>query len=224
MGKTFSGAEFVEALASGSLAAPSVLTGMVKPAEDDPKSLLFATGTSCERWVPIPVGMIEQVEWLGTVGCRDHTHDYVRLTLKEATSAEGTVLASLLGGYAESRALPSPAPAMPSQPSVAAPAMDPRALPPPPTAPARRVEQVANFRRAAPMADPAAPMTTMSACWEGSHACGPPDPFGQRGCWYCCNGSWVLAMRAEGPVPCGDSGHFWCNGEWRPVWNCGLFA
>jgi hypothetical protein len=94
---TFSGEEFARALAEDALKQPITLAGMVKKAEDS-EVILFATGTVCENWVSIPVGMIEKVEWLGNVPCKDHWHHFVYLTLKEqaAKNSQASVFSDLL--------------------------------------------------------------------------------------------------------------------------------
>jgi hypothetical protein len=92
---TFTGKEFAQALATGTLNEAVVVTGMAKKA-DDPQVVLFAPGRTCTDWISIPVKMIEKVDWLGRAPCKDHTHDYVRLSLAQATSPEAKVLASLL--------------------------------------------------------------------------------------------------------------------------------
>jgi hypothetical protein len=95
---SFTGEEFAQALASSTL--PVVLAGMAKKGED-PHVILFAPGMSCAHWIPVPAKMIEKVDWLGKAPCQEHTHEYVRLTLKESTSPEAIVLASLLAGVSE---------------------------------------------------------------------------------------------------------------------------
>jgi hypothetical protein len=99
MGKTFTGEEFVKVLAEGKQLESFVLNGMVKKS-DDPKTILFAPGHSCSTWVSVPVSMIEKVEWLGKVPCKDHQHDHVRLFMKDPSVAEAAVFARLLQGLA----------------------------------------------------------------------------------------------------------------------------
>jgi hypothetical protein len=100
MPQTFTGEEFAQALESSTLQDQVALTGMAKKA-DDPSVILFAPGASCAQWIPIPVTMIEKVDWLGKAHCHDHTHEHVRITLAHNTSPEATVLASLLAGFSE---------------------------------------------------------------------------------------------------------------------------
>ena len=94
MQKTFSGEEFAEVLSSGTLQETVQLVGMAKKSDYDQDAILFAPGVSCLRWIPIPVSMIEQVDWFGKVACGDHMHDKVCMTLKECKGPEAAVLYS----------------------------------------------------------------------------------------------------------------------------------
>jgi hypothetical protein len=96
MRKHFSGEEFALALVEGSLIDPLVLTGMIKRSETDSTILQFTPSTVCENWVPIPIKMIEAIDRISKVPCRDHAHEYVQLTLKEPTNPEAAVYAGLL--------------------------------------------------------------------------------------------------------------------------------
>lgn len=83
MPKSFSGADFVKVLSEGSLRDPIIKEGMVKPSEDACDSIQFSEGTTCQIWTKIPVDMIERVEFLSNIQCKDHQHPLVRLFLKE---------------------------------------------------------------------------------------------------------------------------------------------
>jgi hypothetical protein len=98
MAKSFTGTEFIKALAEGSLREPIVKEGMVKPADNDPNAIMFSEGTSCLFWTKIPVEMIEKVEYATTIRCQDHQHPFVRLLLKDppAENKVATLLAELL--------------------------------------------------------------------------------------------------------------------------------
>jgi hypothetical protein len=114
MSKTLKPDDFFEKLEKGELsAAPVRLTGMVKKADGSEKAIRFAPGTNCAGWVTIPLDLIEGVEMLRTVPCRDHTHPFVKLTLKEPRSPEGKALFALLGSVQNAPAAMSPKPAGP---------------------------------------------------------------------------------------------------------------
>lgn len=99
MSTSFSGEDFAKALVEGSLKEPLVLFGMVKSSED-PKVVLFSLGTSCQQWTSIPIEMVNKVEWLGKISCRDHTHDLVLLFLIDEGSPVIQAFAALLRSYA----------------------------------------------------------------------------------------------------------------------------
>lgn len=115
MSKTLKPDDFFEKLEKGELsAAPVRLTGMVKKADGPEKAIRFAPGTNCAGWVTIPLDLIEGVEVLRTVPCRDHTHPFVKLTLKEPRSPEGKALFALLGSMQNAPAAMSAMSAMPA--------------------------------------------------------------------------------------------------------------
>lgn len=98
--KTYTGVDFARALATGTLSSSLVLTGMVKPSKDASDAILFAPGSSCSQWTEIQVDLIERVEVMSEIECKDHTHPYVRLTLKDlpTENRQANVLASLAQG------------------------------------------------------------------------------------------------------------------------------
>jgi hypothetical protein len=83
MPKFYEGAKFAEALSSGTFKQPIVLTGLAKQAENDNNAIMFAEGTLCQSWVKIPADMIDKVEYLATITCRDHEHPLVTLYLED---------------------------------------------------------------------------------------------------------------------------------------------
>jgi hypothetical protein len=85
MTQEFSGSDFVKALATGALKSQIVREGMAKLDEKDSKSILFAETLDCTNWVPIPVKMIEKVEFIHNLPCKDHQHPYVRIHFKSPT-------------------------------------------------------------------------------------------------------------------------------------------
>jgi hypothetical protein len=95
---TFTGDEFLKALSEDSLQRPLILTGIVKKSEE-PSVVLFAPGTFCQNWVPIKSSCIDEVQWLGTVTCKDHSHEYVNIYLKNVNEIEPTLFVDLLKVY-----------------------------------------------------------------------------------------------------------------------------
>jgi hypothetical protein len=88
--------EFMDRLNRDEIVASLTLTGMVKVHEEDAAQLMFALGTSCADWTSVPLELIESVDVLDSVPCRDHTHPLVTLTFKQPESAEGAVFRALL--------------------------------------------------------------------------------------------------------------------------------
>lgn len=79
------------------------LTGMVKKSDGKKKdgkekSIQFAAGRSCSNWVTIPLELIEDVEVLKSVPCKDHSHPFVRLTLKTPRTPEAKIFSAILEG------------------------------------------------------------------------------------------------------------------------------
>jgi hypothetical protein len=94
--RNFTAKEFMKKLADDDFetAVPLILTGMVKPAEDD-QHLIFALGFNCANWFALPVEMIENIQWLGSVPCKDHAHPFVNITIKEPEDERTKVFANL---------------------------------------------------------------------------------------------------------------------------------
>jgi hypothetical protein len=79
-------------------AAPITLIGMVKKSDGKEKTIQFAAGGSCAHWATIPLDLIEDVEVLKTVPCKDHAHPLVRLNLKTPRTPEAKIFSAILEG------------------------------------------------------------------------------------------------------------------------------
>ena len=77
---------------------PISLIGMVKKSEGKDKTIQFSPGANCSNWVTLPLEVIEDVEIIKTVPCKDHTHPLVRLSLKTPKTPEAKIFSSLLEG------------------------------------------------------------------------------------------------------------------------------
>lgn len=82
MAMSFSGAQFAKALGEGPIRESIVRVGMAKKDEKG-TAILFSEGTACEKWISIPSELIEEVEVLTTVACKDHEHPLVSIRFKE---------------------------------------------------------------------------------------------------------------------------------------------
>lgn len=82
-----------------------VKEGMVKVSDADDKSISFAPGVLCRKWIQIPIDLIDHVEFVRMVRCHDHEHPFVRLHLQEPAQANtvAAVLADLLRSSPEPR-------------------------------------------------------------------------------------------------------------------------
>jgi hypothetical protein len=95
MNKTYSAQDFRKALVTSALDERPALEGMVKTDEQDEGVLLFSPA-GCERWTPIPLDLVAEVEHLGSARCKDHQHPRVRIHLELPKTPEARVLAGLL--------------------------------------------------------------------------------------------------------------------------------
>lgn len=97
-GESLTGDEFFEFLHHDNLSAavPVTLTGMVKKSESKEKTIQFALGANCSNWTTIPLEFIDDVAIIKSAPCDDHSHIFVRLTLKTAKTIEAKVFCSIL--------------------------------------------------------------------------------------------------------------------------------
>jgi hypothetical protein len=83
MTKTLKPGDFLKALAEGSLVETITREGVAMQDPDDPGAILFSDGGSCGPWSKVPVEVVECVEFLHVVPCKDHEHPFVRLHVKD---------------------------------------------------------------------------------------------------------------------------------------------
>src|SRR5262245_1738971 len=57
---------------------------------------LRSVGTSCAKWIEIPIKLLESVESLGVRQCGDHSHQYCTLNFNEPADDLGKVLVQLI--------------------------------------------------------------------------------------------------------------------------------
>jgi hypothetical protein len=110
--------EFFESLQQDKLmnAMPITLVGMVKKSEGKERTIQFAPGGNCSNWVTIPVDLIEDVEILKTVPCKDHAHPLVQLNLKTQNTPEAKIFAALFSALLQG--MPSSRGMQPMPPGV----------------------------------------------------------------------------------------------------------
>jgi hypothetical protein len=95
---SMTGAEFAQKLTDGELKTQLTLLGMVKKGEN-PNHILFSR--VCDRWTTIPTSIIENVDVLGKVLCKEHTHVLARLYIAEPQSEEASIFGELLRQFTE---------------------------------------------------------------------------------------------------------------------------
>lgn len=94
------GKELESALLSGDLEpARHHVTGMVKAS--DKRGTICFTPSDCDRWVDVPVELIESAVRVGTRQCKDHQHPMFKLRLKDATDDLGRIALQMLSAMSE---------------------------------------------------------------------------------------------------------------------------
>ncbi|MFF9981999.1 hypothetical protein [Streptomyces erythrochromogenes] len=89
--------EFLRKLREGDLTPQIRIVGMVRSDEGDSDHILFSR--ECIDWIPIPVDMIQALEHLGSVQCKDHSHPLVAVTFREPGSPEVRVFTRIFSSY-----------------------------------------------------------------------------------------------------------------------------
>ena len=87
--RSYDPAEFLSKLSANDLPDPTELTivGLAKSAEASQSLLSFSLSPLCEKWLAIPLELVDSIEHLRTITCKDHEHPVVRIRFKRA--AEG---------------------------------------------------------------------------------------------------------------------------------------
>jgi hypothetical protein len=71
--------------------------GIAKLDDADASVILLAPSLSCSNWFPIPLSIIDSVETLRMVKCKDHNHPLVRIIFKQnGISPEAVGLLSVI--------------------------------------------------------------------------------------------------------------------------------
>lgn len=73
----------------------NVFTGMIKRADGDPNSIMFARPGDCSKWVKIPADQVADVKLIHLVSCEGHSHHLVHVFMKGPASSEGKTFAAL---------------------------------------------------------------------------------------------------------------------------------
>jgi hypothetical protein len=73
----------------------NVFTGMIKPADGDNDSVMFARAGDCSKWIKLPADHVADIKLIHLASCDGHTHPLVHLFMKEPASAEAKSFAAL---------------------------------------------------------------------------------------------------------------------------------
>jgi hypothetical protein len=95
----------MESLHKNELIVPLTISGMMKAPEKESDHLLLSVGADCDRWIKVPLELIEGVELVRMMQCKDHSHPYVLLEFKSPTTPEGILFADIIASFQK----PSPA-------------------------------------------------------------------------------------------------------------------
>jgi hypothetical protein len=100
--------EFLDQLSRDALVEPADLT-VYGPVADDPEDetvLRIALSRPYDRWLRVPLSLIAAVNYARNVSCGDHTHPFVRLSLRRpaADNVEALVFAQLFAHSSAPRA------------------------------------------------------------------------------------------------------------------------
>ncbi|MFD3716437.1 hypothetical protein [Streptomyces sp. NPDC058677] len=81
--------EFLSKLSANELPEPREMTivGMVKIDEEDSSVIKLTRSPSCEKWLSLPIAMVESFTHLKNVSCKDHEHPLTIVKLKRPDEA-----------------------------------------------------------------------------------------------------------------------------------------
>jgi hypothetical protein len=105
-GISFIAAEFVVKLREGHFSSPPMsATGLVKLPDDEAvkgkgkakviEALQFVHGSDCDHWVSVPLRLIDRVDFLRVVRCKDHSHPLVTLIFSVPETDEAKTFAAI---------------------------------------------------------------------------------------------------------------------------------
>ncbi|WP_433527722.1 hypothetical protein ACQPZ2_30540 [Nocardia pseudovaccinii] len=86
--------DFLSKLSANDLSNPTQVSivGLAKSDKANPSSVHFSHSLACEQWVSMPIKLIEAIDHLRTVPCKDHQHPLVRIKFKRPDETHGDVI------------------------------------------------------------------------------------------------------------------------------------
>jgi hypothetical protein len=87
--RSYNPAEFLSKLSVNELPDPTEVTivGLARSDERFPSAIHFTTSLSCDKWLSIPIEIIESIDHLKTITCNDHQHPLVKIKFKRPDEA-----------------------------------------------------------------------------------------------------------------------------------------
>jgi hypothetical protein len=81
---TYSPTEFLSKLSVNELSDPTevAIFGLVKVDENSSSVIHFSNSPSCETWLSIPIEIIESIDHLRFITCKEHQHPIVKIKFK----------------------------------------------------------------------------------------------------------------------------------------------
>jgi hypothetical protein len=103
---SFTPADFAAKLREGHFAsAPLSATGLVKLPDNEgvkgkgkekaTQTLQFAHGSDCDSWINVPLTLIDRIDFLRVVRCKDHSHPLVTLIFSVPQTPEAQTFAAI---------------------------------------------------------------------------------------------------------------------------------
>jgi hypothetical protein len=82
--KNYESADFLSRLSTNNLPDPTEFSvvGLVKADAEKSSVINFSHSLACVRWLTIPIEIVETIDHLKTVACKDHQHPLVRIKFK----------------------------------------------------------------------------------------------------------------------------------------------
>jgi hypothetical protein len=91
--RNYEPADFLSKLSKNDLPNPTEVSivGLVKSDSANPSVIHFSHSLACEQWLSIPIEIVETIDHLSTVRCKNHQHPLVRIKLTPPGEARADV-------------------------------------------------------------------------------------------------------------------------------------
>ena len=98
--KNYDPADFLSKVSVKNLSTPAEVSivGLAKSDETKPSTFQFSHSLACELWLSVPIDIVESIDHLRTIRCRDHQHPLVRIRFKRPDDSRARVAAIVSSG------------------------------------------------------------------------------------------------------------------------------